>query len=219
MLHYPLSGDGRTQFSRAMEELGIELICANSPQAKGRVERRNRDFQNRLVKAMRIAKICTIEAANAFLPQFLDDFNQKFAKAPQDPRNAHRPLLDTHNLSRIFCLKDKRQISKSLTLQYDNVIYQVIVSEGLAYTLRKAQVDVLETKDGKVSIEYRGKPLTVVPYHQMQSQVEVVSSKELVVRLVEKAEAKSRYKPSCKHPWKNAKRGFSRKPIDQASGF
>jgi hypothetical protein len=106
-----------------MDDLDIELICANSPQAKGRVERRNRDFQNRLVKAMRIAKICTIETANAFLPSFLDKFNQKFAKAPQDPRNAHKPLLDSHNLSRIFCLKHKRQLSKTLTLQYDNVIY------------------------------------------------------------------------------------------------
>ena len=80
-----LSGDGRTQFGRALDELGIELICANSPQAKGRVERRNRDFQNRLIKAMRIAKICDIEAANAFVPSFLDKFNQKFAKAPKDP--------------------------------------------------------------------------------------------------------------------------------------
>ena len=83
-----LTGDGRTQLARVMEELGIKIICANSPQAKGRVERRNRDFQNRLVKAMRIAKISTIEAANAFLPPFLDGFNQKFAKVPTDPQNA-----------------------------------------------------------------------------------------------------------------------------------
>jgi hypothetical protein len=102
---------------------------------------------------MRIAKICTIEAANAFLPQFLDDFNQKFAKAPQDPRNAHRALSETDNLDRILCLKYKRRLSKSLTLQYDNVIYQVIVPEKSAYTLRKTQVEVLEMKDGKVIIE------------------------------------------------------------------
>jgi len=207
-----LSGDGRTQFGRAMDDLDIELICANSPQAKGRVERRNRDFQNRLVKAMRIAKICTIEAANAFLPSFLDKFNQKFAKAPQDPRNAHKPLLDSHNLSRIFCLKYKRQLSKTLTLQYDNVIYQVILPEELAYTLRKAQVEILETKDGKVSIECRGKPLTAVPHHQMQSQAKVVSSKEVIVELTERAAAKSQYRPSRKHPWKNGRRGFSKKP-------
>jgi hypothetical protein len=134
-----LSGNGMTQFGRAMKELGIELICANSPQAKGRVERRNRDFQNRLVKALRIAKISTIEAANDFLPSFLDKFNQQFAKVPQDPIDAHKLLLDTHNLDRIFCIKETRRLSKNLTLQYNNVIYQVL-AEGKEYILRKAEV-------------------------------------------------------------------------------
>lgn len=201
-----LSGDGKTQFSRALEELGIELICANSPQAKGRVERRNRDFQNRLIKAMRIAKICNIETANAFLPSFLEKFNQKFAKAPLDPHNAHRPLLPTHNLDRIFCLKEKRRLSKNLTLQYNNVVYQVLVDRR-EYMLRKAEVAVLETRDGDVFIEYRGKPLTAVPYHKMQARTEVISSKELVSALAER----SRYKPTRKHPWKRGPRGYSRR--------
>ncbi len=205
-----LSGDGRTQFGRAMDELGIELICANSPQAKGRVERRNRDFQNRLVKAMRIAKICDIEAANAFLPPFLSKFNHQFAKVPKDPHNAHRPLLSTQNLDRIFCLKYKRQLSKNLTLQYDNVIYQVL-ADRLEYTLRKAEVTVLETKAGVVSIDCRGKPLIVVPYHEMQTRTEEVSGKELMAKLTEKAAKKGKYKPGRKHCWKSGGRGFSRR--------
>jgi len=204
-----LSGDGRTQFGRAMEELDITLICANSPQAKGRVERRNRDFQNRLIKAMRIAKICDIEAANAFLPSFLHKFNQKFAKAPKDPSNAHRPLLPTQNLDRIFCLKEERRLSKNLTLQYSNVIYQVL-ADRREYTLKKAVVTVLETKNGAVSIEYRGRPLSAMPYHKMQARTEEVSSKELMTTLAEKATARGRHKPSRKHPWKMGKRGFSR---------
>jgi hypothetical protein len=208
-----LSGDGRTQFGRAMEELEIELICANSPQAKGRVERRNRDFQNRLIKAMRIAKICNIEAANVFLPSFLHKFNQKFAKAPLDPQNAHRPLLPTQNLDRIFCLKETRQLSKNLTLQYNNVIYQVFADKR-EYMLRKARVTVLETKDGAVTIEHRGKPLTVQPYHKMQARAEEVSGKELMAKLADKAEA--RYKPSHKHPWKRGRRGFSKRTPDPA---
>ena len=208
-----LSGDGRTQFGRAMEELEIELICANSPQAKGRVERRNRDFQNRLIKAMRIAKICDIKAANVFLPPFLHKFNQKFAKAPLDPQNAHRPLLPTQNLDRIFCLKETRQLSKNLTLQYNNVIYQVFADER-EYTLRKARVTVLETKDGAVTIEHRGKPLTVQPYHKMQARAEEVSGKELMAKLADKAAA--RYKPSRKHPWKRGRRGFSKRTLDLA---
>ena len=211
-----LSGDGRTQFGRAMEELGILLVCANSPQAKGRVERRNRDFQNRLVKAMRIAKICTIEAANAFLPSFLDCFNKKFAKAPQDPFNAHKPLLETHNLDKIFSLQYKRRLSKTLTLQYNNVIYQVIVPEQVEYTLRKAEVMVVETKDGKVSIECRGKTLTAVPYHEMQAQAPEVSSKELLAKLMETKieQNRPRHKPSRRHPWKCGRRGFSKRVLE-----
>ncbi len=204
-----LTGDGRTQFGRAMEELDITLICANSPQAKGRVERRNRDFQNRLIKAMRIAKICDIEAANAFLPSFLLKFNQKFAKAPKDPSNAHKPLLPSYNLDKIFCLKANRRLSKNLTLQYDNVIYQVI-APCHEYILRNAEVTVLETKDGVVSIEYRGKQLTAVPHHKMQAQTEVVSAKELIVKLAERKE-RCRYRPSRRHPWKRGPRGFSNK--------
>ena len=209
-----LSGDGRTQFGRALAELEIKLICANTPQAKGRVERRNRDFQNRLIKAMRIAKIYNIEAANAFLPSFLKKFNQKFAKAPKDPINAHKPLLPSHNLDRIFCLKNARQLSKNLTLQYDNVIYQVI-ADRREYTLRKAEVMVLKTKDGTVSIEHRGKPLTAVPFHKMQARAEEVSAKELMEKLAEN-KTYNQYRPSRRHPWKRGRRGFSKRALEPA---
>ena len=203
-----LSGDGKTQFSRTLEELEIKLICANSPQAKGRVERRNRDFQNRLIKAMRIAKICDIEAANAFLPPFLDKFNQKFAKTPASPQNAHRPLLSTHNLDRIFCLKHTRQLSKNLTLQYNNTIYQVFADKR-EYVLRKALVTVFEQKDGTVIIEHKGKALTVQPYHEMQARTEEVSGKELAGKLLEITKSSKIYKPNRNHPWKPGRRGFS----------
>jgi hypothetical protein len=206
-----LSGDGRTQFGRAMEELDIRLICANTPQAKGRVERRNRDFQDRLLKAMRLAKICDIEAANAFIPSFLEKFNRKFAKAPKDPINAHRPLLPSHNLDKIFCIKEIRRLSKNLTLQYENVIYQVI-ADRKEYTLRKAEVTIIKDRDDTVTIEHRGKQLTAVPYHKMQARAEEVSSKELISRLDE-MRVKKQYRPSRRHPWKSGRRGFS-KPRD-----
>ena len=213
-----LSGDGRTQFSRALEELGIELICANSLQAKGRVERRNRDFQNRLIKAMRIAKICNIEAANAFLPSFLGKFNHQFAKAPKDSHNAHRPLLPTQNLDKIFCLKEKRRLSKNLTLQYNNVIYQII-ADRREYTLRKAEVTILETKAGIVTIEHQGRSLTAVPYHKMQARAEVISGKELLHALTSRQEQRKRYKPDRRHPWKSNKRGYSTKQPELAYSY
>ena len=200
-----LSGTGMTQFGRAMEELDIQLICANTPQAKGRVERRHRDLQDRLIKAMRLQKISTLEEANAFLPGFVDDFNKRFAKAPQDTANAHRPLLATHSLDRIFCLKETRCLSKNLNLQYKNVIYQII-TERPSYAMRKARVTILESKNGSIMIEYQGKPLTAVSYNQMQARAEVVSTKEIQVVLQEK---KDKYRPGPRHPWKSARRGFS----------
>jgi len=194
-----LSGTGKTQFGRAMEELKIELICANSPQAKGRVERRNKDFQDRLIKAMRLAKICTIEQANAFLPAFLESFNQKFAKSPSDPVDAHKPLSKTHNLDRIFCLKETRKLSKNLTLQYKNTIYQIITDRP-AYALSNKSVTVLEALDGNVSVEYKGSPLRIKTYNEMQPRAEEVSAKEIHHVIEEKK--RQRYKPSRHHPWK-----------------
>lgn len=200
-----INGTGMTQFGRAMAELDIQLICANTPQAKGRVERRHRDLQDRLIKAMRLQKITSLEEANAFLTSFIDDFNRRFAKLPQDSANAHRPLLPEHSLHRIFCLKVARHLSKNLTLQYKNVIYQVITKRE-TYAMKKAEVTILESKDGAVTIEYRGKPLTAVPYHQMQARAEEVSSKEIATALESK---KKQYKPNHRHPWKSGRRGFS----------
>ena len=199
-----LSGTGLTQFGRAMKELDIRLICANTPQAKGRVERRHRDLQDRLIKAMRLHNICTIEEANAFLPEFIEDFNRRFAKPPLDSNNAHRPLLATHNLDRILCLKHERHLSKNLTLQYKNVIYQIITARE-SYALRKAGVIVLEMPNGEVSVEYRGKPLKAKPYNQVQARTEVVSAKELISVLQQKPQRR----PGPHHPWA---RGRRRKP-------
>ena len=84
-------GDGMTHFGRAMETLNIEIICANSPQAKGRVERANATLQDRLVKAMRLEGIATIAEANAFLPTYMAQHNTRFAKPAFDARDLHRP--------------------------------------------------------------------------------------------------------------------------------
>jgi hypothetical protein len=205
-----LSGDGRTQYGRAMEEMYIAVICANSPQAKGRVERKNRDFQNRLVKAMRLAKISTIEEGNAFLPAFLKDLGLKFDKPPQNPIDAHRPIQDIHDLDRIFCLKHTRKISKNLTLQFKGVLYQ-IYADGLEYTLRKKEITILEYQDGKVFFENNGKLLKAVAYKEVESPAEEVSSKELVSVLIEKEKRKKKqWQPGANHPWKNGSKKRSR---------
>ena len=108
---------GMTQFGRALAELNIEILCANSSQAKGRVERANRTLQDRLIKEMRIAGISSMEDGNAFLEGFMKRFNAKFAKAPTRPDNLHRALnIEPDRLSEVFCLRDKRRPSSKFPL-------------------------------------------------------------------------------------------------------
>ena len=87
-----VQGDGMTQFGRSLHALNIDILCANTPQAKGRVERANKTLQDRLVKELRLRGISTIAAGNQLLPDFLADYNARFGKEPHDPKDLHRPL-------------------------------------------------------------------------------------------------------------------------------
>ncbi len=98
-------GDGLTEFGRAMQELQIQMICANTPQAKGRVERANQTLQDHLTKEMRLQGISTPEQANSWLPTFIEDYNRRFAIPPRTPVDAHRPFGDADQLDRILCRK------------------------------------------------------------------------------------------------------------------
>ncbi len=125
----PNTADGhfdKTQFQRAINQLGIELICANSPQAKGRVERANRTLQNRLVKEMRLRNISSINEANQFLPEFIEDFNNKFAKKPENPIDAHRKLYHTEDeLKFILSVQHEKIVSKNCQVYFDNHIIKI----------------------------------------------------------------------------------------------
>jgi len=197
-----IRGDGFTQFGRAIRELGIDMVFAHSPQAKGRIERSNRTLQDRLVKELRLNKISTIEEANAFLPSFIEDYNHRFAVVPKDPSNAHRPL--EQNLDLIFTIQEIRYLSKNLTFQYKNIHYQ-IRTERETYALRKAQVTVYEKKDGSIEVFYKNKPLAFSAYNSLQKQGDVVDSKnlnEIIDNLQKGQEQKNERKPSNNHPWR-----------------
>lgn len=179
----PLLGTGMTQFGRAMKELGIELICAHSPQAKGRVERCNLTLQDRLVKAMRRRGISTMEEGNAYLPEYLVEHNDRFAVTAREEANAHRPLLIEDDLERSLMLCEDRTLSKNLQLSYDRVIYQ-IQTDRAAYTMRFAKVQVRESRSGTVTIEYKGQPLAYTIFRvQERAQGRVVPTKLLPVAL------------------------------------
>lgn len=115
------SGTGLTQFGRALHDLNVDIIYAHSSQAKGRVERMNLTLQDRLVKELRLERIDSIEAGNAFLPTFMAALNGKFAKKPLSLTDMHRPLTDQDDLDEALCWQEQRKVSDSLSIQYDNV--------------------------------------------------------------------------------------------------
>ena len=122
----PLSGKQMTEYARALYELNIELICAHSSQAKGRVERANKTLQDRLIKEMRLAGINSMEEANVWMPKFIEDFNHRFARSPHSTQDTHRPLRENNEeLDDIFARQKTRKVTKALTLQYDKVVYLI----------------------------------------------------------------------------------------------
>lgn len=205
-----MSGDGLSQFGRALFQLGIQIICANTPQAKGRVERAFQTLQDRLVKEFRLQAISDIDHANAFAPVFMQDYNRHFAVQPRSTHDAHRPLaFSQEELDLIFSLQITRTISKNLTIQYNKVIYQ-IQTKRPSYALRNAQVTVAETPQGQVAILYKGKPLAYTIFHQQPRQAEIVPTKQLNAHL-------DTYppKPAPNHPWRNYGRRLNGQPAPQ----
>ena len=122
-------GDGMTQFGRALDALNIDIICANSSQAKGRVERAHKTLQDRLVKELRLADVSSLADGNALLPAFMADYNTRFAKPPVNPKDLHRPLCVGDDLEDAFAWKEERTLTRALTLQYDKVIFILAPSD------------------------------------------------------------------------------------------
>jgi len=190
------SSDTITQFGRAMHELDIQIICANTPQAKGRVERANQTLQDRLPKEMRLLNIRSREDGNAYLPEFMTDFNQRFADDPRSQVDAHRPLTTKDDLARILTWQVTRTISKNLLVQFENVVYQ-IQTERPTYAMRNALVTVCADAEHNITLLYNGKSLPYTIFHKQAKQSEVVLAKDLntVIETVP-------FKPAPDHPWR-----------------
>ena len=147
-----------TQFSRAMDELGIQMIFAQSPQAKGRVERTAGTFQDRLVTELRLAGATTIEQANSVLEQFLPRYNRRFQVLPQYPEPAFRPLDPELCLGQILCFKHKRRVARDNTVRFQLHTLQVLPGpERPSYA--GAAVEVLKGLDGRLSVRHEGRIL------------------------------------------------------------
>jgi hypothetical protein len=161
----PSAGDGYTQFGRAMGELNIDTMCANTPQAKGRVERANSTLQNRLVKELRLANISSIDGANRFASEFMEDFNKRFAHPALNPHDAHRPLRSDETLQKVFTWQETRKVTRSLTLHYKRAMYILDPSDAARRAMGK-HVTLYETEDGEVSIVHDGHQLSARAFHK-----------------------------------------------------
>ena len=206
------SEDSITQFGRAMSELDIKIICANTPQAKGRVERANQTLQDRLIKEMRLRGISSIEEANGYVAEFIEKFNEKFAVVAKSTANAHRPLLASEKLERILMLKQSRVLSKNLTISYNRVIYQV-VSNRPRYALRYQRVWVCEDGQGEIKIEYKGKESGYKIHHRQKKQSEVADSKQVEAAVGFKpVKQRKKHVPPADHKWRDFHLVGSRPP-------
>lgn len=204
-INYPaMLEDEETQFGRAMRELEIESICANSPQAKGRVERANKTLQKRLVREMRLRNINDIESANVFLLEFIEDFNRRFAKEAREDFDEHRrylPLKEILNL--IFSYQEERTTTKNLEISYEDSIYQIKTSDS-GRRLQRKKITVCESLDGQVTLLYQGCKLAYTALKKQKRIARIIPLKQLDQAI--EMRGGNRNTPSVAHPWRQYKR-------------
>jgi hypothetical protein len=182
-----------TQFGRMCQKLDIRIIAANTPQAKGRVERGNSTHQDRLIKKMGRKKIRTHQAANEFLQQhYLAEHNERFAREPASPQDYHRKPPSTRELDQVFCLETERSISNDWVVRYENRSLQLERTSD--YPPRQAKVTVCEWEDERIEIRYQGQA-------RMYREIEAPQPRA-AIRLVDKPPKPSTWKPPASHPWR-----------------
>lgn len=192
-----------TQFARACRELGILCIHARSPQAKGRVERANQTLQDRLVKELRLRGIDTLEQANAWLPQYLADYNRRFAVVPREAGDAHRPWTGTPTaLRRILSVQTPKILSKQLSCQHAGQLLQVR-PRGTGLGLRGAHITIHDHWDGTQELLWRQRPLAYETLERPRRQAAVADSKALQARVdAAVARRSTGHVPAPDHPWR-----------------
>jgi len=167
-----------TQFGRMCERLGIKIIAAGSPEAKGRVERNHGTHQDRLVKKLRRKKTATHEAVNEYLEQeYCDDHNRRFAVDAASETDYHLPMPSAKQLREIFRLETERVLGNDWVVRHENRFYQV-ESQNRHYAPAKSKVTVCEWEDGTIEIHYRGRKLLYREIPQRPVKPETVVSKQ-----------------------------------------
>ena len=188
-----------TQFTRAMKELGVEVLAAHSPQAKGRVERGFLTHQDRLVKELRLAGLSTLQAANPFLQKiYIPDHNARCAVEPASHANAHRPLLHLHRLHEILSLRTERTLANDFTLRYHNQFLQINKDQPIR--VRPKNTVLVEIRlDGSTHIRFKDRYLNFKPIAKQPYEPAYAHKKTRTVAAKTKP-----YRPPLSHPFKAA---------------
>ncbi|MFG6581485.1 ISNCY family transposase [Sulfitobacter sp. 1A13191] len=204
-------GARTTQFGRALSELNIEILCANSSQAKGRVERANRTLQDRLVKELRIAGVSDMEAGNAYLQDFKERHNARFTKAPAKPDNLHRALnVEPHRLADVLCWRENRYVGKQLTFSYDRK--RIILEENeTTRGLVGKYVDTYAFVDGRFEVRSKGRslPYKVFDMDQRVTHAAITDHKRLSAVLEHIKEMQDAAPPKPKVRTNSEKMGYN----------
>lgn len=198
-----------TQFKRAMKTLGVEVILAYSPQAKGRVERRNQVFQDRLVKEMRLRKVASLEEANRYLvEEFLPEMNRRFVVRPREAQDVHRALPKGMKLAEVLCWEEPRVVQSDWTLRWRNQWFQVDARHA-GWSLPRKTVVVRQRLNGQVQVLWRNRPLQ---YHVLPERPQPKG---------DSAPARWRrstaHTPAADHPWKQTFKTYAKRSRRAAS--
>ncbi len=183
-----------TQFGRACRKLGIEIVPASSPQAKGRVERKHGVYQDRLVKELRLAGIQDTPSANAFLAGYVETLNGKFALEPGSPADFHQPVPDGVDLRNVFCMEETRVISHDWVIRHKNRFFQIVPQSNLPPARNK--VTVAEHLDGSIHIMHRDREVIFTEINARPAPLQDPTP-EATTPQPGKA-----YVPSQDHPWR-----------------
>ncbi len=209
-------GQAMTQFGRALCELNIEILCANSSQAKGRVERMNRTLQDRLVKALRLARIDDMEAGNAFLSNFMDRYNARFSVVPARPEDLHRPLnLAPNRLAEILCKREQRYVGAQLSFSFERkriILEETEVTRGLV----GRYVETYAYADGRLDVRWKGCSLsyTVFDKDQRVTHAAITENKRLgeVLAYIKERQDRQEQPKVMTNSEKNGYKSRGRKP-------
>jgi hypothetical protein len=184
-----------SEFERALKELGVEVLHANSPQAKGRIERLFGTLQDRLVKEMRLRGIRTLEEGNQFLKEYLPVYNRRFSVCPKERGDFHRPLAKGMDLDKILCIKTERTLRNDFTVAHNHKLYQV------EERLNASKVRVDDRMDGSVVITYKDRALRFR---------EIIERPLREKKLPVAWRMRKPYTPPASHPWRGFKFGKHR---------